>query len=133
MVVRTYEAKGAANYVGVNFDVLYQHHGNDPTANIHWIQVATGNHRPNGAHGVLVNTVDTIPNSPSPYYDQPNNAGGTANGTEFADRPWLPDGQKGHYFHFELYLVDEIAAKKARLWAGVNWGWTNGADHAAQN
>jgi hypothetical protein len=120
LVVRTYQAKGAAGNVGATFDLLYQHGAKDPATGIHWIQVVNDNHKMGAAHGVLSNIVDS--GAGSPYYD----ADATANSTEFMDMPTKTDGQNGHYWHAELYLVQEIAAKKVMFYAGVNWGWGNG-------
>jgi hypothetical protein len=125
--------------VGVDFDMLYNKIANiglSIYASIHWIQVVSDNHKlgAGGGHGVIENKVDTKV-ADSPYYDpaRPGAPGYSANSREFTDHPWRTDGQNGHYWHAELYLVQEIAAKTAKFWAGVNWGWTNGADHAAQN
>lgn len=129
LVVRTYNADGAAARVGAEFHVEYVPGPGDPTANVHWIQVVRDNHKlgTGGGHGVPELIVDNgaSPGNRSPYYDD----GGAADGRNFYDRPWRDDGGASHLWEAELFLVTGPAPNNAGLVTlyrtGISWGWEN--------
>ena len=128
LVVRTYDAQGTTARVGAEFHVEYVPHGNDPTDNIHWIQVVKDNHLlgQGGGHGVPELIVDTAsPNRRSPYYDD----GYAANGRHFYDFPGRIDPGNSHTWDAELFLVVGPAPTTPGLVTiyrtGISWGWEN--------
>jgi hypothetical protein len=121
LVVKTYYAYGLGFAVGLQIHVVYEPHAGDPLTNIHWIQVASGNHEPGGTHGVAFSKVDT-PSVTTPYYDD----GGVADQRNFFDQANMTDANQAHAFSFELYLVQETAPNTAVFWGGILWGWCNG-------
>lgn len=110
--------------VGALFDVEYQPAANDPTANLHWIQVVSNNHRGGGAHGTLDNKVDVGPTQANPYYD----IGGSANNRNLLDRPARPDLENDHDWIAALFLASgPLTPGEVTIYndAGILWGWKN--------
>jgi len=151
LVIRTYDVYGANDGVGAEFHLQYNPGVDDPTTNLHWIQVYTNNHNLDAhwgdstGHGEEGNNVDNA-HSPSrrvPYYDD----GGAATGGDLAannpiffyDFPFRNDPDEEHNpgWMAELWLVQgpsvaQILANQAAfqfseitLLAGIRWGWVN--------
>ncbi len=126
LVVHTYDVIGTPNRVGAELHLEYIPGGNDPTANMHWIQVVKNNHASGQPHGTPANNVDNgaSPGGRSPYYDD----GGAANGRDFYDFPRRPDGNQSHIWQAELFLVSGPPPGMEGLitfHGGVVWGWEN--------
>ncbi|MCB9782585.1 MAG: PEP-CTERM sorting domain-containing protein [Candidatus Omnitrophica bacterium] len=131
LVVHTYDVQGTAARVGAEFHLEYIPHGDDPTTNLHWIQVVTTNHSlrnpPGSGHGTNFNGVDNpfSTGGRSPYYDD----GGAATANHFYDFPGRSDTAKAHTWMAELFLVSGPAADAGpgliTFYGGVTWGWEN--------
>ncbi len=126
--VQTYAALGSATSVGCDFYVTYTPNGNDPTTNVHWIQIIDDNYNitNNPGYGNKENRVDNpySPGGRSPYYDD----GGAATSTAFYDVPTRNNpGQKDTWMA-DLYLVSGPAAGTPGniiIYGGIQWGWNN--------
>lgn len=128
LVIHTYDVQGTAARVGAEIHVEYVPHGDDPTDNIHWIQVVRDNHNvtDNKGHGNAELVVDTnSPGGRSPYYDD----GFAANDRHFYDFPGRLDPDMEHCWEAELFLVSGPAADSPGLVTiyrtGISWGWQN--------
>src|SRR6056297_392595 len=99
LVIKTYDAQGAATYVGSDVHVRYVPGESDPKRGIHWIQVVTNNHRINPSmHGTPDNKVDTFARTGQPYYDDGGAAdsGNCDSSCNFYDKPRRPDALMDH-------------------------------------
>ena len=115
--------------VGDIFEVHYQPGANDPTTDLHWIQVILDNWAATGTTkgpGVIENVVDH-PVTKSPYYDSDITS---ADANDFLDNP----SRSADFFNVswlaELFLVSGPDPDKPGLvtvYDGVRWGWTSGS------
>lgn len=146
--LRTYDVLGTAPSVGAEFHLSYLPGANDPTTDLHWIQVYTNNHNIDGfygatGHGTAGNNIDNAVNGHlTPYYDH---GGAATGGTVAANNPiFFYDfpSREGNAAHnpgwvAELWLVqgpsiaqfqaDQTANNNSNitLLGGVKWGWIN--------
>lgn len=123
--VHTYDAVGTRAFVGADIDIEYRPTPNtvDPTANMHWIQVVSNNHRIGGRHGDLDNKVDVLRDR-TPYYDSDF----AANSRNFLDTPRRPDPEQDHDWIAALFLVSgPTTPGRVTIFnhAGILWGWEN--------
>jgi hypothetical protein len=124
LVLHTYDVLGRPGAVGAMFHLEYAPHGDDPRANLHWIQVITNNHDLPGMHGIPANEVDAPNLFRSPYYDD----GGLAGPRFFFDFPRRFDANQSHIWQAELFLVTGPPIGTTGLvtfHGGVRWGWEN--------
>lgn len=126
LVVHTYDAYGG-DFVGAEFHVEYVPGDDDPTENLHWIQIVWDNHNitDNPGHGNSEQTVDVAAGQGNPYYDD----GGAATGSFFYDFPKRPDELEDHWWYADLFLVSGPAigagAGEVTILGGIRWGWEN--------
>jgi hypothetical protein len=137
LLVHTYNAIGTADAVGADIDVEYKPAAgtNDPTANIHWVQVVSTNNKitygpapdfePQSNPGTLDNKVDVRrTNTTNPYYDN----GFAANSRNFIDTPRRPDVEFDNTWTAALFLVSgPNTAGNVTIYndSGILWGWQN--------
>jgi hypothetical protein len=141
--VTTYGAVGTPREVGADFAVTYRPSttapNNDPTNNIHWIQVLSTNNAitrdangdPMSNPGMNANKVDVQRNNTtSPYYDR----GFAANSRGFIDEPRRPDVEFQNNWIASVFLASGPtnpgnAANPATITvyndSGLLWGWQN--------
>ncbi len=102
--------------VGGNLQFRYYPSNEDPTDNddLGWLQLVT---RSDYATDIF----DSQDPSQTPYY--PTNIPGVTE-TTFADGPG-GSPLKNISWIAELYLVKKTAEKKANIYNGIKWGWTN--------
>ena len=137
LVVKAYDVEASppvnATYVGIQQDlststfgfyVQYVPTGNDPTANVHWIQVIYDNHAIDGGHGDIENIVDNG-GADNPFYDTK----GAADDRNFVDAPGRLDPGNSHVWIADLYLVTvpdpTNAPTVVNIYDGIEWGWRN--------
>ena len=129
--IKTYDAQGAATYVGSDVHVRYVPGDSDPKRGIHWIQVVTNNHRINPSmHGTPDNKVDTFARTGQPYYDDGGAAasGNCDSSCNFYDKPRRPDALMDHDWDAVLYVVEAPAAGPGIVTLrapAMSWGWKN--------
>jgi len=103
------------NCVGAEFYFGYHPTGDDPTQNLHWIQVVFDNFQDAAGSFMVDNR-----NKPAPYYP------GAANGMAFLDIPSVPSPDAPHTFDALLLLVTgPDAPGNVTIYGGVEWGWSN--------
>lgn len=128
--VRTYDARhdkvSVLHRVGAQFHVEYVPGADDPTSNIHWIQVVWNNAKLPDPNGQNVGTIDFSVDNPfatsSPYYDD----GGAANDRHFYDLSRRFDIGQDLIWSAQLMLVQGPPAGSTgtvTLLGGVAWGW----------
>jgi len=118
--------------VGSEFFLNYVPTGNDPTTNIHWVQIVFANYTPQngrGSPGYLVDVADDLKIGSlaiTPYYD----AGFAANTTSFLDIPFMTGADQPTDFDALTLLVSgpsssDFTAGQVTIFGGVQWGWSN--------
>jgi hypothetical protein len=122
--IHSYDVRNTS-FVGIlSFDVEYVPGMNDPTNDIHWIQVITTNHKSQQQHmNGSVTYLDNVGRA-DPYYDST----GTADSRNFLDDPFRSDGHMIHEWIADLYLVSGPPANtpgEVKVYSGIRWGWKN--------
>lgn len=110
--------------VGNEFHFDYVPTGNDPTQNVHWVQVIDTNYDSSGRFEV------DNGGEPSPYYDLV----GPASIAGFLDIPIKADPGRSYFFNAELFLVTGPAANnpgQMTIFGAIDWGWHNAIRPAA--
>jgi hypothetical protein len=114
------------NCTGAEFYVRYNPTGDDPTKNVHWIQVIDDGGDFTVDAGVVINIVKGKPMVVlAPYYDDGMH---TANATGFLDFPTNFNAHTPSTFSAELFLVTGPAIDTPALvtiYGAINWGWSN--------
>jgi hypothetical protein len=129
--IKTYDAQGAATFVGSDVHIRYVPGNSDPKRGIHWIQVVKNNHRINPSmHGTPDNKVDTYARTGMPYYDDGGAAdfGNCDSSCNFYDKPRRTDPVLNHDWDALLYVVEAPAAGPGRVTLrapAMSWGWKN--------
>jgi hypothetical protein len=103
------------NCVGSEFYFAYNTSGDDPTQNVHWIQVIDSN-----LSGTPIFEVDNNGAS-SPYYPAANSMG-------FIDIPGVAAADKSYFFNAAVLLVTGPAPGtpgQVTIYGGLDWGWGN--------
>mgnify|MGYP003383188424 CR=1 FL=1 len=128
IVVKTYDVLGTENSVGAAMHARYVPALNDPSTDIHWIQVIRNNHSLSGAHGTEDFKVDNL-GAATPYYD----TDGAANDRNFFDEPLRDDGGESHIWIAQLLLVSGPVDGNGAITflGGLTWGWENHAVRGA--
>lgn len=126
--IHTYDVKHDATGQGVEIDIEYVPGANDPTTNVHWIQVVRNNFNitaPNAADrgpGKFEQVVDIAGTATSPYYDD----GFAADSRNFYDFP-SRDPAVTMFWEAELFLVTGPAPGAGGTISlyrpGLRWGW----------
>jgi MYXO-CTERM domain-containing protein len=113
---------------GAAFGLSYTAAGNDPTANLHWIQVIHTN-SPLGGGGVgpFTNYLDNAANTgTSPYYDF---TGTWQGGTSPTGPNWLADRPRREFadgldWEAQVFLATgNLATRTLNIYDGVWWGY----------
>ena len=118
--------------VGSEFFLNYVPTGNDPTTNIHWVQIVFANYTPSGRIPSPAYTLDVADNlkigtvAITPYYD----AEFAANTTSFLDIPFITGADQATDFDALTLLVSgpsssAFTAGPVTIYGGVEWGWSN--------
>lgn len=106
------------NCVGEEFEVGYDQQVDDPSENIHWVQVLYTNLTGNPTW-LIDNGGGTVP-----YYD----FNGAADATDFLDLPGINRPGQQWFFDAEDYLVqgpDAADAGQFTILGAVDYGWAN--------
>lgn len=110
------------NCIGSELQVAYDPSGDDPTSDIHWVQVIYTNAF-TGDPGYFIDNS----NSQEFYYD----TNGAATPTSFLDVPAIPDPGDPYFFDAELFLVSGPNANSpgpVTIYGAIDWGWQNSLD-----
>ena len=110
------------NCVGSEFYFTYKPTGDDPTTNVHWVQILYDNY----AGGKQVPPFYEIDNNGGtvPYYDVPF----AANSSGYLDLPFTRRPGDQTIFDSLLLLVSGPAPGspgKFTIYGGLTWGWSN--------
>jgi hypothetical protein len=111
------------NCVGSEFFFNYVPEGDDPTANVHWVQILFDNYLLNGDRVPPFFEIDNNEGT-VPYYDVPF----TANATGFLDIPFVTGpGQQTIFDALTLLVTGPAPNTPGRLtiYGGIEWGWSN--------
>jgi hypothetical protein len=109
------------NCVGSELYFTYNPTGNDPTQNVHWIQVLETSDK-----GVFV---DVVARNPTPFYD----VGGTAGSRGFFDDPSRNNPATPYLWFGSILLVTSPAPQPGNpfppglvtVYGELDWGWGN--------
>ena len=115
--------------VGSAFFLNYVPTGNDPTANIHWVQIVLASYTVNGRiptpqYSIDVVNADRVAQfAITPYYD----AGFAANSSSFLDIPFITGPDQPTDFDALTLLVSgpNTFGGNFTIYGGVQWGWSN--------
>jgi len=104
--------------VGTEFYFAYNATGDDPTRNMHWVQILYDNfakpHSP-------IFEVDNL-GATTPYYDSK----GSANSAGFFDFPFMPRPSTSNFLDATLLLVTgPDTPGPVTIYGAVHWGWGN--------
>jgi hypothetical protein len=116
---------GGNNCVGAQFFFNYAPAGDDPTTNVHWIQILYDNYLLNGNRVVPFYEIDNNGNT-APYYDVPF----AADATGFLDTPFVTGpGQRTTFDALTLLVTGPAANTPGRvtIYGGIEWGFSNQA------
>lgn len=112
----------SGNCIGEEIQIAYNAAGDDPTSDLHWVQVVYTNAY-TGDPGYFVDNSNCC----EFYYDD----GGTANSTGFLDIQAVPDPGDPYFFDSELFLVsgpDVGSPGQVTIYGAIDWGWQNSQD-----
>ena len=114
------------NCTGAEFYFHYNPMGDDPTNDVHWIQVIDHGGDFTVDAGVVINIVNGKPMvALAPYYDDGMH---TANATGFLDFPTNFNAHTPSTFSAELFLVTGPSIDTPGLvtiYGAIDWGWSN--------
>jgi hypothetical protein len=111
------------NCVGSEFFFNYVPTGDDPTTNIHWVQILYDNYLADGTRVAPFYEIDNAGGT-VPYYDVPF----TADSNGFLDIPFTPPpGQPTVFDALNLLVTGPPADKPGQftVYGGIDWGWSN--------
>lgn len=114
---------GGNNCVGAQFFFNYAPAGDDPTANVHWVQILYDNYLLNGNRVPAFYEIDNAGNT-APYYDVPF----AANANGFLDTPFVTGpGQRTTFDALTLLVTGPAADKPGQftIFGGIEWGFSN--------